>query len=454
MESDTRRPSRHRPTGTRRRHQHGLATLVIVMLLFFVLSLTAAYTARNLIFEQRTATNLYRSTQQFDAAEAGLEWATALLNGGLINDNCTPTTDTTKDNFRQRYLDVNAATGAVTRRLRGTAAANLTTSYRWAACIFDGTDWKCDCPTNSLPTQPTVDTLGNTPAFAVRFSNQTARPGLTRIEVNGCNSWDTACLFAFAGVGGADPTALCRSAMCAVVALHSGMRVPPVAAITARGAVTVTALNVTNLDALVGGWTIRSGGAIIDPANALVIRTLPGTPGTASLWATDPALLTLNPDTPGNCTPGPCLFSSVFGLRPVSYTTQPAVLEIDCAAAACSAATVNAARAAHPGRLLWLRGAGGLAMDSAGTAIGSNAEPVVMAIDGPMDITAAALIHGLVYAGSASLSSGEVRGALVSASTVTASGSATVTYDGDILGRLQRTTGSFVRLPGGWRDLP
>jgi hypothetical protein len=42
------------------------------MLLFFIISMVAAYTSRNLIFEQRTSANQYRSTQ----ARGGREGST------------------------------------------------------------------------------------------------------------------------------------------------------------------------------------------------------------------------------------------------------------------------------------------------------------------------------------------------------------------------------------------
>ncbi|HRZ62470.1 MAG TPA: PilX N-terminal domain-containing pilus assembly protein, partial [Rubrivivax sp.] len=48
-----------RPTAAAR----GAAALVVVMVLFFIMSLVAAYASRNLIFEQRTSANNYRSTQ-------------------------------------------------------------------------------------------------------------------------------------------------------------------------------------------------------------------------------------------------------------------------------------------------------------------------------------------------------------------------------------------------------
>jgi hypothetical protein len=63
----TRSPS----PGTRAVGQRGAASLVVVMLLFLALSLTAAYTSRNLIFERNPA-NQSRSTAAFEAAEAGI----------------------------------------------------------------------------------------------------------------------------------------------------------------------------------------------------------------------------------------------------------------------------------------------------------------------------------------------------------------------------------------------
>ena len=70
--------------------QRGAAALIVVMLLFFIISLVAAYAGRNLIFEQRTSTNQYRATQAFEAAEAGLEWALAMLNGGRVDGRLHP----------------------------------------------------------------------------------------------------------------------------------------------------------------------------------------------------------------------------------------------------------------------------------------------------------------------------------------------------------------------------
>jgi hypothetical protein len=51
-----------------RSSEQGVATLTVVMVLFFIMALVAAYSSRNMVFEQRTATNQLRSTQALEAA--------------------------------------------------------------------------------------------------------------------------------------------------------------------------------------------------------------------------------------------------------------------------------------------------------------------------------------------------------------------------------------------------
>ena len=64
--------------------QRGAAALVVVMVLFFIISLVAAYASRNMIFEQKTSANQYRSTAAMEAASRPLwfdELATYYISG-------------------------------------------------------------------------------------------------------------------------------------------------------------------------------------------------------------------------------------------------------------------------------------------------------------------------------------------------------------------------------------
>lgn len=450
-------PNRHaRVESPRSRRQRGATTLIVVMVLFFVAALAAAYASRNLIFEQRTSANQYRSTQSLEAAEAGLEWALALLNGGNIDAACQPTANTAFTNFRQRMLDINASTGQVSPRFKN--GGNFDAGFLWAGCSQADGNWQCTCPTGDLGALP-----AGSEAFGVRLEFENARPGLTRIEVNGCNSTDTACLTAEATTSGQK----CNSTLCALAMLHPGVKAAPVAALTARSSVLGT-LQVYNQDASAGGVTVQSGGL---PNPALLLFTVSGSPVENSVRWNDTTLPGLDLDA-ADCVN--CIFAKVFGLQPRAYIGQPSLLQMDCSGG-CTAAGVNAKLASNRSRMVYLAGAGGLTVANSTDVIGSATDPVVLVVDGPVTLEASATaspgslaqIFGLVYArglpgppaaeGLATVKGGRIRGALISTGTVVGDTGAgamggQVVFDSDVLNRLRLATGSFVRVPGSWRD--
>ena len=87
------------------RHQRGVAGLAVVLLLLFGTSIIAFYLNRGLIFEQKTSANQVRSTSAFELAEAGIEWATGMLNNPLdvLEANCaTPNAASANLPFRKK----------------------------------------------------------------------------------------------------------------------------------------------------------------------------------------------------------------------------------------------------------------------------------------------------------------------------------------------------------------
>jgi len=68
------------------------------------MALVAAYTNRNMIFEQRISANSYRAERALDAADAAVDWTLAMLNGGRIDTSCQASIDPAKTDFRRRYL--------------------------------------------------------------------------------------------------------------------------------------------------------------------------------------------------------------------------------------------------------------------------------------------------------------------------------------------------------------
>lgn len=427
------------------RMQRGAATLIVVMLIFFVMSLVAAYASRNLIFEQRTSVNQYRATQVHEAAEAGIEWALSMLHSGRIDGNCQPTADTSQSTFRNRYLLTNSSTGVLSRQIHsnGNSASNL-----WAACSFDNGAWTCRCPTGDLTA---TDLPTGRAAFAIRFVNQLNAPGMVRIEANGCSSYDLACLRFV------EPTltaTFCRSTACAMLAVFSGLKSTPSAAVTSVQGVSGSALSVYNQNVEAGGVTIHAGSG--NSLLAAQLFGLPGTPSGQTARLNDPTLAAFAVAVDSDdCTQ--CLFAATFGLRPSTYRRQLGTLTVDCTIA-CDAGDVNDALATARSRVVWLRGAGGLTLGNSGDFIGSNSNPVVLISEGPVVLSSGAgsatRISGLVYASSAEVSGGEIRGALISATTVVGNGSGKVVFDSAVLNNLRLTTGSMARVPGSWRDFP
>src|SRR6188472_3079415 len=87
-----------------RQRQAGIAALVVTLLLFFAMVLGIGFVNRSLVFEQRASANQYRSTQAFEAAQGGLDWALAqLATDRPVGDDCLPTTEPTGMPFRERY---------------------------------------------------------------------------------------------------------------------------------------------------------------------------------------------------------------------------------------------------------------------------------------------------------------------------------------------------------------
>lgn len=425
--------------GNGRPGQRGVASLVVVAVLFFILALVAAYTNRSMIFEQRTSANQYRATQAFEAAEAGVDWALAMLNSGRIDDTCAATADVDEATFRDRYLDLAATTGRITPA--GVLAPDGG-GTRWPGCVFDGTDWDCGCPEegkNALT--PPAGAAGVFPAFRVRFVNTAgARPGVVQLEVNGCTSslLDECLDFPARGVGGEG-----RATLRVLVALRGGLAAPPLAAVTVQGNLDGGggALGAFNGDTASGGVSIQAGGTITGSPR---VGSAPGTPAEASKVDGDTGLSSLPS--------GERLFINTFALSSTDYREQPGAVVLVCGGG-CDAGDVRSAAERHPGHVIWAPG--NLDLDTGGD-IGSPEQPVLIVATG--DVTVDVPLYGLLYGrgGTWSGAAGnQIRGALVSEGDFThgADGAGfDVIYDPDVLQRLRWRTGSFVRVPGGWRD--
>lgn len=446
--------------------QRGAATLVVVMVLFFVISMVAAYTSRNMIFEQRTGANMYRATQSFEAAEAGMNWALMQLNGGRIDSECRTSTNIANDSFRQRYLTVDAGSGVISPRWLTPPVPPATVGTPLApTCVFDSAtgSWRCSCPVNSAPslTAPTGSEVA--PAFRVRFSRPVlsggADPeaGLVRIDVVGCTRLDDDCLDA----SGASLANEGRTVLGAVFMLSGRATAYPQAALSARGDVTASGLNVINAVSAGSGITVHASG-IIDvgtpSAPRLFLTTSAGNALGGSTLDGDAALNLPTIPASGSLpaiTTAERFFAATFLLTPQRWVQMPGVVTVTCPVGGCPAATVRTAIANNPGRPLWLTG--DLLVDSAGD-IGSAPEPVVLVISGNLVFSSPGVtVHGLVmirtsWNTAASTQAGTIRGAVIVDGGVTGASNLVIQYDSNVMSALRRSSGTYFRVAGSWRD--
>lgn len=412
------------------RSQHGAAALIVVVVLFFILALVTAYAGRNLIFEQRTSVNNMRATQAFEMAEAGLEFAVSMLNGGRVDGLCQASTDTTQVTFRNRHLTGNNGDFTLTggqANLRPTCMLKLSGQS------------ECSCPANTPPAL--IEPLDLTPTFQVRFE-AVAQPGVVRVESTGCSSIGTQC-YAASTKGQADAVAR----VSVLLALNSALATPPWAALTARGSVNLNdaAVTISNADVPSHGITIDAGG-LVTQAGSARITSVPGTHGATSIRASDPSLSALTSDR---------MFVSLFGMDRATYRSQPAAVRVNCSGD-CDTAIATAV-SANPGRIIWVQGP---ATIDSNLVLGSVAEPVMMVVQGNLTVSANLQLFGVLYlhdpsggnVWSTTAGSTLIDGAVVAEGDLSILGTPTISFDPNVLRTINLTQGSMVRVPGSWRD--
>lgn len=412
---------------TPRRARRGVVSLVVVVLLLAAMAAATLFVSRSLITEQGTSANQYRATLAMEASEAGIQWATAMLNKvEKVSASCGTSTTSTDQRFRQKYLTTDLDTGIV--------AVGAGTVH--AACVSNQNTvgWTCSCPAAGTAPSPsaTAPSSGYQPSFAIAFQ-ATTTPGAVRVVSYGCTSPIT--------------SATCDGDAAATVTVVLGsvsaLPTPPAAALTARGSVSVgnAALGVINGDPSTNGITINAGLSINAP-NARLI-TVPGTPPQATLVGNDPSIRGTSEEQ---------MFTSFFGMTKESYRALSTVKTINCAAG-CTEADVTAAYA-EGARLFWLDG--NLAMN-ANITIGSETDPVLMVVGGNVGMQGDLRIFGLIYSEAITWDntgggSALLQGAAISEGNYTGNGTPDYLYDPRVIKRLRLENGSYARVPGSWRD--
>ena len=420
-----------------------MAALTVVMILFFVMALVAAYTNRNLLFEQRISANSYRSNRALEAADAGVEWTVAMLNAGRIDANCRATANAALGDFRSRYLvrsdnAVNVAGGEGGFNL--TWGATLTNRV-YPACIVRDGNLRCICPVpgSAVPAiEVPADGIGS--AFRVAFflPGNAVRSGSMQFTSRGCSnpgSGVTACFAQNNDIPVVDGV----SAALTTVGLLRALPVAPLAPLTTGGQVSAASgkLVLRNFDTQTDGITVRAGAGIDAPTSEF--SQLQAGVDTRRANVAELAALAAAANQGW--------FRAMFAMDAATYRQQPAVIRVDCTVR-CNQAQLTAALAGYPRNPIWLDG--DLNLNDAGT-VGSLADPAMLIVTGTLTVSSNVDLVGFVHANRVDWTAlASLRGALVSATSFTATAEARLLYDKSVLDIVRLEYGSFVRAPGSW----
>lgn len=433
------------------RDQRGAATLVVVMVLFLIMALLAAYANRSLMFEQRIAGSYYRASMAQEMAEASVEWTVAMLNGTAIDDACAPTTIAAGGTrFVDRYFSVSAE-DRTTKGLMGKSAATGRVPIA-VDCSSTGTGLECRCPLpNTRTAQPSTALAGALiPSFGAALdADRAARSGNFLVDGVGCtdSSLDN-CTSALVEVRAerAAATVLQKTAVAFVGAVPSS----PAAPLIVKGILTTAGaggLGLHNTDPRSGGMLVVSGGA--EPTlNEDRMDSVPGTPAAQARSFLDPHLAALTNSTEDKTR----FFRNFMGMSPSRYPNHPAARPVTCSAD-CGTELVTAANAGS--RLLTVPGA--LAIRS-NVTIGTPAAPVLVVVYGDAVITGPMQFNGmLVVLGDLTWTNNDPAGSQITGMVVVqgrmdTDGRMDILYQQSIANELRNRLGSYVRVGGGWID--
>ena len=436
-------PQRPLPCSSRR--QRGASALIVTMLLLFTSSIVVFYLNRGLIFEQKISANQVRSTTAFEIAEAGLEWATGMLNNPQDITTTCGLLATTNISYRTKYIQTGANSNV----------ASATNTF--PGCKVNGTALTCSCPNVPALGTEAVAGLGTAvlPSFTVSFTD-VGDPQAVRVTATGCTAQAGACKPATATAattGNSDAWAQ----VSAILKLRPLLRAAPSAALTCGTSCDVGgAYTIRNTDVASNGYVVNSGTTITSsPYAASHYETIPGQPIQNALIAQDTSLSAIA-STDTNCT-NSAMFRTYFGVSLAEYAASPQVNTISCTNANdCRVQLTN--RYADGWRSFYFPRATGLQLSGSNTfgaaGVGNG---VNLITDGDVDISGTVTVYGLLFSNSANVNdlgtgTATINGAMITCAAYNNNGGGVLSYDASALGGTGLRPGTMARVPGSWRD--
>ena len=405
----------------------GVAALTVVMILFFVMALVAAYTNRNLVFEQRISANSYRSARALDASEAAIDWTLSMLNGGRIDTSCVSSNSINNSDFRGNYLTPVDTSDPKNPGRYETAWKGNPTKTMFPSCISKNGALSCICPTLAARTPAVAvpsDGIGTAFNVLLRTPTNELQPGTLNVDALGCASIGTGAGACYNQSSQFEVISDAKSGVRVGIGLVQALPVIPEAALTVgRDA------NLVNNP----GSTSNGQFAVVAGRNI----TAPPVPGVTyqSFDATSSRLVA----APNDIAPYGNWFKSRFGMDMDTFKNQPAVVAIDCRAG-CDSSNLADIQARFPRNPIWIDG--NLTINTGGV-LGSNAgnikdwAPILLVVTGTLTVAADVSIVGFVHATNVvwSAAGASLKGAIMSPGDFTATTAASLSYDTPVLER-------------------
>ena len=437
-------------------NQRGAAALAVSMLLLFASSIVVFYLNRGLIFEQKTSANQLRSTAAFEVAEAGVEWATGMLNRPYDIDASCNLLATVNVSFLRRYIQTGYPGNT------GVAV----TANTFPGCKVSGTTLSCGCPTPGVAEQVANPGTALQSSFTVAFSavndpvTGTQDPTAVRVTSTGCTPQAGVCKPLTGGSAATTGASDANATVSVILKLLPTLRAAPSAALTCGTTCAVGgSYDIFNFEVPSNGYIVNAGGAITQ-GNGTTYGTIPGQPVQNALIPNDPSLSALSSSDP-TCT-NSSMFNAYFGSTLAQYAASPEVKVIPgCNNASTCGALINTAYTVENWRSFYFPD--GMALDNSapfsvlGAAVAGQGVNLVS--PGAININGNITINGLIFSNSSTFNdvgtgTSNINGAIISCAGYSNNGSGTLSYNSAALGGTGLRPGLMVRVPGSWRDQP
>lgn len=404
--------------------QRGISTVTITMIIVLLTGLAMAYTSRNAINEQRLSANELREKQAFAAANAGIDYALAYMDTNGVDGS-----------------DSGTAPDVLTVNAIAMTSGGQSSYYQVAFCDSADNPDMLVCPaTRSTTIACTTPTsLNRVMAFSCGWSDD-----------NGSVRKITQTLKLAPSLGGNVSTPLISKGTtnlltggASVLNHFNDLTVWTGQSILGQSNTGKTFINSESGNNTLTQSDLRNSGNSPSCNN-------PPTGYTCSTQGSSIGHDTISGDTRLSTLSNDQFFALFFGTTPSLYRDNVASYKIDLGGTLTGEDSTSLSSLTGLGnKAIWIDG------DVSGlpTPVGDPAKPVVLIVNGNLDLSSNTVINGLVFVTGNVTGNGnpEIYGSLIVAGTSSFTGNLLVVYDPWVAGGAENV-GKAGKVPGSWRD--